>query len=106
MKDFKSYQKNNANQGKNQPRNANASENSEMPTESQAEELARKALAAYNGKSEGTVLLEILRQAEAGKRAGTLTNADIDAFYAQFAPMLVEGQRKKLQMVLERLKKI
>lgn len=105
MKDFKSYQKNNQNQKKIQ-QNSIPLSNTDFPEQSEAEVLAKKALAAYNGKSEGTVLLEILRQAEAGKRAGTLTNADIDEFYRQFSPMLEADQRKKLQSVLERLKKI
>lgn len=105
MKDFKSYQRSNQNQEKaeqNQPADSSAA----LPSESEAAFLARKALAAYEGKSENAVLLEILRQAEAGKRAGTLTNADIDAFYAQFSPMLSEAQRKKLKPIVERLKKM
>lgn len=116
MKDFKSYQKNHAQQNAGKPQksagNPENVENAEnampdgFPSEGEAAELARKALAAYNGKSEASVLLEILRQAEAGKRAGTLTNADIDLFYKQFSPMLEENQRRKFQTVIERLKKI
>ncbi len=102
MKDFKSYQKNTQNQG--MP--PSGGEKTEPVLEGEAAELAKKALAAYNGKSESYVLLEILRQAEAGKRAGTLTNADIDAFYKQFSPMLNDMQRKKFKQVVEQLKKI
>ena len=77
-----------------------------MPLEGEAAELARKALSAYNGKSESSVLGEIVRQAEKMKRAGTLSNAELDAFYAQFSPMLDGGQRKKFRSVIERLKKL
>jgi hypothetical protein len=47
-----------------------------------------------------------MAQAEAGKRAGTLTNEDIDAFYLQFSPMLSEGQQKMLKSVVEKLKRM
>lgn len=108
MKDFKSYQKNNSNKGNTQKKKEETvrSTDASSVSEETAAELTRKALAAYNGKSQSSVLLEILRQAEAGKRAGTLTDADIDAFYAQFSPMLSKEQRKKLQSVLAQLKRI
>ena len=80
-----------------------------MKSYTQEDEVARltKQIAeAYDGKPSGEVLRSILAQAEAGKRAGTLTNADIDAFYAQFSPMLEEGQNRMLQSVVERLKRI
>lgn len=76
------------------------------PAESEAAELARKALAAYNGRSEGAVLAEIVKQAEAMKRAGTLSNDELDAFYRQFSPLLEGMQQKKLRSVIERLKRI
>ena len=39
-----------------------------------------------------------------GKNEGTLTNAEIDAFYKQISPMLDGAKRKKLQKIVERLK--
>ncbi len=67
-----------------------------------AEEVARE----YKGKSEGDVWQAIFARAEAGKRAGTLTNADIDAFCAKFSPMLNGAQKKKLKALAEKLKNI
>ena len=103
MKDFKSYQKS---QSYHQPKKSAHAQNQGAPLEGEAAELAKKALSAFNGKSENAVLLEILRQAEAGKRNGTLTNEQIDEFYRQFSPMLSEVQRQKFQTVIQRLKKI
>ena len=68
--------------------------------------LTRQIAEAYNGKPSIDMLKSIVKEAEKSKRAGTLTNEDIDAFYAQFAPLLDDGQRKMLQMVVQKLKKI
>lgn len=65
-----------------------------------------KAVAGqYNGRSEGDMMKEIYARALEGKRNGTLTNEQIDAFYKQFAPMLDGAKRKKLQRIVEQLKK-
>ena len=71
-----------------------------------AEELTRKLAAAYNGKSNAVMLKNILEEAEKSKRAGTLTNAEIEAFYQSFAPMLDATQKRKLRSVVEKLKQI
>lgn len=71
-----------------------------------AAELTKKIAAAYNGKSSAEMLRNILAEAERSKRAGTLSNAEIDAFYEQFAPMLGPVQRRQLRSVVERLKKL
>ena len=75
-------------------------------TEQSATELTKKIAAAYDGKSGAGIWMQILAEAEKAKRAGTLTNEEIDEFYAQFAPMLDEGQRKQLEGVIRRLKDI
>ena len=73
----------------------------EMPKaytqEDDVAKMTKQIAAAYDGKPSMDVLKSILRQAEESKRAGTLTNEDIDAFYLQFAPMLDEKQQKMLQ---------
>lgn len=68
--------------------------------------LAATLAKAFNGKSEGQILQTILAQAEQGKRDGTLTNADLDNFYAALAPLLDGFKRKKLQQIINRLKSI
>ena len=48
----------------------------------------------------------IYDRAVEGKRNGTLTNEQIDAFYAQFSMMLDGAKRKKLQKIVEQLKRM
>ena len=77
----------------------------EEPTATAAE-LASRIARACNGKSNAAMLQNILAEAEKSKRAGTLSNAEIDAFYQSFAPMLDSMQKRKLRAVVERLKEI
>lgn len=91
MRSFKDYQK------------------AETKTEGEtvnAETLAQKLMQAYSGKSDAEMWRGILAEAEKSKRAGTLSNEEIDAFYQSFAPMLDGSQRKMLKSVVERLKKL
>ena len=71
-----------------------------------AEDLARKIASAYNGKSNADMLKNILSEAEKSKRAGTLSNEEIEQFYQSFAPMLDNTQRKRLRAIVDRLKQI
>lgn len=71
-----------------------------------AEDLMRKMANAYDGKSSKDIWKNILAEAERSKRAGTLSNEEIDRFYQSFAPMLDRSQRKKLESIVEKLKTI
>ncbi len=73
---------------------------------SSAEELTKRLAAAYNGKSNTSMLKGILEEAEKSKRAGTLSNEEIERFYQSFSPMLNGFQKRQLREVVERLKKI
>ena len=75
-------------------------------SEQSAMDLTKKIAAAYDGKSGVGIWMQILSEAERLKREGNLTNEEIDEFYAQFSPMLDDGQRKQLQSVVEKLKEI
>lgn len=94
MKSFKEYSK--------------MENNATLETEEKtaAEDLTKKIASAYNGKSNAVMLQNILREAEKNKRAGTLSNEEIDKFYESFSPMLDQAQRKRLRAVVERLKNI
>lgn len=65
-------------------------------------ELSKK----FDGKSQNDLLKAIYKQAEEGKRAGTLSNADLDNFCAFLSPMLDDKKRKMLNKILIELKKI
>ena len=96
MKSFKNYTK---------PQEETGEQNAEAGAAS-AEELTKKIAAAYHGKSNADILRRILAEAEKSKRAGTLSNEEIENFYQSFSPMLDGFQRKKLRAVVEKLKKI
>ena len=69
-------------------------------------EAAQKVAASCRGKGEADLLREIYARAAEGKKNGTLTNEQIDAFYARFSEMLDPARRKKLKRLVERLKSI
>jgi hypothetical protein len=71
-----------------------------------AAELTKRIAAAYDGKSGAGIWLQILSEAEKSKRAGTLTNEEIDEFYRQFEPMLSGEQKQQLRSVVQRLKEL
>ena len=88
MRSFKSYQSDGESKG------------------ATAEELTKKLASAWNGKPSGEMLAQIVREAEKSKRQGTLTNEEIDEFFKQFAPLLGSSERKMLQAVVDKLKRI
>ena len=67
---------------------------------------AENVATQYAGRSENDLLKAIYQRAVEGKQNGTLTNEQIDEFYAQFAPMLDGAKRKRLQKIVEQLKKM
>lgn len=103
MRSFKEYSKQEADVANAQNVKSENTQNQEGAT---AEQLTKKIAAAYNGKSNAAMLQSILEEAERGKRAGTLSNEEIENFYQSFAPMLDGFQRKRLRAVVQRLKEI
>lgn len=94
MKDFKSYSEGNGKQEKDGFEN------------DKGVELVKRVAASMQGKSSGDIMRAVIAEAEKGKRNGTLTNADLDNFYAVTAPTLDGFRRKKLKSIVERLKRI
>ena len=91
MRSFKKYSK---------------TQNSEKPNAQTAEELTAQIANAYHGKSSAEMLKNVLLQAEQSKRAGMLSNEEIENFYQSFSPMLDSAQRKKLRAIVDKLKEI
>lgn len=81
----------------------NYTSNNQMNKESK--DMLKNFASKYEGASEDTLISEIMKEAEKGRRNGTLTNADIDRFKNMIEPMLNSQQRKKLEKVVEKLKK-
>lgn len=100
MRSYRTYTKNTSEKSNRE---------TEQPTKEEAasaEELTKRIAAAYNGKSNADMLRSILAEAERSKKAGTLSNEEIENFYKSFAPMLDGFQRKRLRAVVDRLKEI
>ena len=68
--------------------------------------MIKKVAAGMQGKSSGDIMRAVIEEAERGKRAGTLTNADLDNFYNLMAPTLDGFKRQKLKSTIVRLKRI
>ena len=69
-------------------------------------ETVSKIAKNFDGKNQNDLLRAIYSEAEKGKRAGTLTNAEIDGFVTLLSPALDEKKRKYLRKIAEELKKI
>ena len=95
MKTFKQYVNN---------KDAQGAQGEYVPTD--AERLTKQIAAAYNGKSNADMWRNIIAEAEKSRRAGTLSDEEIDAFYLAFSPMLDSAQHKKLKAIVEKLKKM
>ena len=95
MKTFKQYASNKGTQ---------ETQGEYVPTD--AERLTKQIASAYNGKSNADMWRNIVEEAEKSRKAGTLSDEEIDAFYLAFSPMLDSGQHKKLKSIVEKLKKI
>ncbi len=87
MRDFNNYQKSG---DKNQADAMNAIKN-----------FAGK----YEGASESELLSEIMKEAEKGRKNGTLSDSDIDRFKSVLEPMLNSSQRAKLNKIVDKIKK-
>ena len=68
--------------------------------------MIKKVAAGMQGKSSSDIMKAVIEEAERGKRAGTLTNADLDNFYNLMAPTLDGFKRQKLKSIIARLKRI
>ena len=95
MEDFNNYAKN---AGKNADNSKNGAGG--------LFEAVKKIAKDFDGKNQNDLLRAIYREAEKGKRAGTLSNAEIDGFVALLSPALDEKKRKYLRKIAEELKKI
>ncbi len=88
MRDFSSYE-NNKNQGLN----------------GDAMNILNSFASKYEGASENDIMSAIIKEAEKGRRNGTLSDKDIDNFVATISPMLNASQRAKLNAVVKKIKK-
>ncbi len=84
----------------------NGGKNNNQSEKEQFMKDAANAAARFQGKNEGDLVREIYARAAEGKKNGTLTNAEIDAFFRQISPMLDGAKRKRLEKLVEKLKEL
>lgn len=68
--------------------------------------LVKKLATEFDGKNQTELLTAIYKEAKKGKKQGTLTNAQIDAFANMLSPFLDDKKRAVLYKVVEDLKRI
>lgn len=86
--------------------NSFSGEEKKQSASDDAVDIAKMMAKAFEGKGEADILRAIYKEAERGRKAGTLTDSDLDNFYAALYPMLDSAKRKKLEQVINKLKKM
>ena len=84
--------------------NSFSGEEKKQSASDDAVDMAKMMAKAFEGKAD--ILRAIYKEAERGRKAGTLTDSDLDNFYAALYPMLDSAKRKKLEQVINKLKKM
>ncbi len=75
-------------------------------TNNQAMDMLKNFASKYEGASENDLISAIVKEAENGKKKGTLSNKDIDNFANMLSPMLNANQKKQLEMIIKKIKNI
>lgn len=85
----------------------NAGQSAGTGAEQNAENAAglEEELKRYAGLSQEQLASEMLAQAARGRAAGTLTDAELEKFYASASGMLDERQRARLRTLIDGLKR-
>lgn len=60
----------------------------------------------YEGKSESDLIEAIISEATRRRKSGGLSDAELDGFIGALRPILNAEQRKKLDKIIEKIKKI
>ena len=87
MRDFNNYKPNGNNQNQG------------------AYDMLKNFASKYEGASKTDLISAIKKEAEKGRRNGTLSNKDIDNFASMLLPMLNASQKAELKKIVEELKK-
>ena len=96
MQDFKNFSSNEKTAGFNDKKSKNNTDLISMITS-----IAR----SYDGKNEDELLRAIYIEAERNRKAGTLSDSDIDNFTTMLSPILDDKKRKKLYDIANKLKR-
>ena len=103
MKDFNSYIKNGGNQGNGQRGTAGSGGKKTAQNGMDVSAILSMLAGKYEGASEEQMISAIIAEAEKGRAAGTLTDADLVQFENTVSPMLNASQRKRLKKIINYL---
>lgn len=110
-KDFKSYINDNPDLKKEQAKKEKSkneqpknSRNKNM-NEEEIIDTVKKVTKQYEGKSQQELMGEILKQANQGKKDGSVNLNELEKMTHQIAPMLNSEQQKKLNEIMDMIKK-
>ncbi len=106
MKDFNDFKKSDVPGGQSggQTTSGQANGQANNPNTADIAEQFSALASKYEGKNADEIMKAILKEAEKGRKNGTLSDKDIDDFSSMISPMLTDGQRKTLDKVVKRLK--
>ncbi len=79
--------------------------NEKTTTNAKTFEMLRTIADKYEGVSEGELVKIIIAEAEKNRAQGKLSDEDLDNFARTIKPMLNSTQAKRLDKIVERLKK-
>lgn len=94
MNNFNDYAKKHRQEGNKQSKNSNQN----------AFDMLKRVAKRYEGASEQDLIAAIIEEANRAKKAGTLSEAEIQNFVNTISPMLNEKQRKQLEKILQKIK--
>ena len=92
MEDFRSYE--------------NSKKSDENVSGSGVFDLVKSLSQKFDGKSQNELFAAIYKEAEKGKKNGTLSNADLDRFAQTISPFLDDKKKGYLYKIVKELKKI
>lgn len=77
---------------------------SQQPNNGDAFNVLKGFAKKYEGASEQDIVSAILKEAEKGRKNGTLKDSDVDNFANMLYPMLNSAQRKQLEKIIKTIK--
>ena len=92
MQDFNDFIKNDTEENRNNNQNVI--------------DMVTKMARQFDGKSQSELIKAVFDEAKKRKRAGKLSNDEIDGFYSMLYPMMDDKQRKMLTKIVEELKRL
>ncbi len=78
---------------------------SSSSSNAKAMEMLKGWASKYEGMSEEDLIKAIIKEAEKNRAEGKLTDSDLDGFKSMLLPFLNPSQAKKLEKIINKLKK-